>query len=134
MTVRVVHVDKPYSARAFSLLWMRRIYIGRGFDRLPVHVKNAVFAHEHYHATHHHTEVRLLTLLCPLLWPFIRRICHAQEFAADQFAIECGFRKGLRQFLAADSAESLTHPSHAARRAAAQVSSGSRKGPIALSA
>jgi Zn-dependent protease with chaperone function len=65
---------------------------------------------------------------------FIRRICHAQEFAADRFAASVGFRKGLLQLLAADSAESWLHPSHEARRAALKSSSGSRKGPIALSA
>jgi hypothetical protein len=130
MTVQVVHVDAPWSARSFSFLWIKRIYVGKGFDKLPVHVRNAVFAHEHYHVSRHHTEARALAMCIPLLWPFIKRICHEQEFAADEFAVSCGFRKGLLQLLQADSAESLTHPSHEARRA--QVSSGRRKRPIAL--
>lgn len=127
MSLHVVHVDAPWSARSFSFLWIKRIYIGRGFDKLPVHVRNAVFAHERYHVDHHHTEIRMLAALAvlPLLW--IKRICHAQEFAADRWVAEVGFRKGLLQLLAADSPESLTHPSHEARRA--QLSTDPRKGP-----
>lgn len=132
MSPQVVHVDAPWSARSFSLLWIKRIYVGRGFDHLPVHVRNAVFAHEHYHVTHHHTEARILLMLLPFMWPFVKRVCHAQEFAADRFAAAHGFRKGLLQLLATDSPESLTHPSHEARRA--QVSTEPRKGHIALSA
>lgn len=127
-----VHVDRPFITASFSLLWFKAIFVGRGFDHLHPDARAAALLHEQYHLDHHHTELRILMLLTVLPLIFLKRICHAQEFAADAFASSIGFRKGMLQLLAADSCESLLHPSHAARREA--LSSGSRKGPIASSA
>ena len=111
----VVTTREPIIARSVSFFWYRRVYIGTKFARLPKGQQTAVILHERGHIEKHHTEARLLSVLFPFK-PFIRWLCHRQEYAADRYVLEHGFGRELVDFLVANGArESFTHPSDYAR-------------------
>lgn len=117
MTLRIRVVDKAIHAQSFSLLWMQRLYVGKDYyQSLPMFARRALIAHECAHLDGHHTEWRVLAMLCPLAWPFLRRICHWQEYRADARAAAGGHTHGLLHLLCNDSPGSLTHPKNMDRR------------------
>ena len=109
----IVQTSEPITARSFSCLWYKRIYVGRKFHALPPRVKMAVLAHEFAHCERHHTEWRILALLFPFL---IKWLCHRQEYQADAYVAQCGFGPELHWFLRDERAETATHPQKYLRR------------------
>lgn len=84
-------------ARAMTLLWLKRIYLGPAFDKLDEDVKGFVLAHEAGHIFHRHTEKRIFALLfrpntLPELWK-------QQEYEADLYAAKQGHVEAAHKFL-----------------------------------
>jgi Zn-dependent protease with chaperone function len=111
----IVQTNEPITARSVSWLWYKRIYVGTKFIGLPERVKMAVLAHELAHCEGHHTEWRLLALICPIPL-LIQWLCHWQEYQADAYVAQCGFGPELSWYLRKDGPGSITHPQNYLRR------------------
>lgn len=101
-------------ARSWSFFWTKRIIVGRRFDSLPFHVRNAVWYHETGHIEMHHVEKGLLCLLLTP-WRFFK-LCRQQELDADQYAAERGHARGLIELLRFEKDQTFSHPSNSERR------------------
>ncbi len=101
-------------ARSWSFFWIKRIIVGRRFEKLPWHVRNAVMHHEHGHVEMHHVEKGLLCLLLTP-WRFFK-LCRQQEIEADAYAAKAGHAKGLLELLRFEKAATFSHPSNSERR------------------
>jgi Peptidase family M48 len=112
--MKIVRVDKPYIARSFSFLWLKRIYIGSMYDHLSSAQRQAVLTHEEGHCALHHTELRLLTLI---LFPFLLKyVCHQTELAADRYVAQRGQGRGLIALMRrTQNPESFFYPSDKTR-------------------
>lgn len=123
MTLRIIVVDGPMHVRSLSIGSFQRIWVGRTYyESLPPFARRALIAHECAHLAGHHTEWRalaaLVALLCPPLWPLVmRKVCHWQEYRADERAATAGHTHGLLHLLCNDRPASLTHPKNMDRRA-----------------
>lgn len=96
--MRIIRVKSGPIARAISLLWWERIYLGPGFDRLDADVQAFVVAHECGHIARSHTERRILKLLVDpggLAAQWIEF-----EYEADLFAAMMGHSEAAHRFLA----------------------------------
>lgn len=109
----IVPTNEPIIARALSFGWWKRVYVGKLFERLPPHIRQAVLAHEAAHCDLHHTEKRILALIfAPFL---LKRICRKQELDADKLAAKKGHAPALMELLSIDVDVGPYHPTHKER-------------------
>ena len=112
--MKLIRTDEPIIARAFSFLWMHRVYVGRRFFELPPNEQVAALMHEEGHCVHRHTEQRVT---CLLFLPFLLSwLCRRQEFEADRYSSQRGHSIALLQILKGDFAGNFFTPSHRERR------------------
>jgi hypothetical protein len=100
-----------YIAHAASFFWWKRVYVGKGFFKLPIPHREAVIAHEMVHLDEHHTELRILCLL--LFFPLYGAVCRACEFRADK---KSGYVRELVEILKHAFPGNWRYPSHSDRR------------------
>lgn len=113
MSIKVALLNEPIIARSFSFLWIKRIYLGSKWLALPTTVKSAVLEHERAHCDGHHSEMRMLALLVPVIIPWL---CRWQELRADARAVEAGFGSEMLWLLRDESSGGPFHPTNLLRR------------------
>src|SRR6516162_6718645 len=85
-------------ARARGIWPWRWIDVGPHFFTLSLQMQEAVLLHEVGHLRAFHMEQR--ALLFPVAWTkWAIKVCHAQEFVADAFAVQRGYLIPLALFL-----------------------------------
>lgn len=93
-------------------LWpFKRIVVGPPFFNFAEREKQAILLHEAGHCKMFHLEKRIARLWL-LLWrpALLARYCEAQEYAADQYAAECGYGLDLARAFSRFTGESDLHP------------------------
>lgn len=86
---------------ARSTLW-GSVQLGEAFYHLSEREQNAVVAHEYGHIHHRHAWTRLkwiVTLRALRRYDDFLAMCEAQEFEADEYAVDLGHAPGLISFL-----------------------------------
>jgi len=115
--MRLVDVDEPIIARAFSFFWFKRIYLGIRFKRLSPMQQMGAVAHEEGHCELHHSEKRMALLFLIAWWNpwWFLRICRNHELAADKYAVDKGYSQHLLSLLSAYGTDGWLHPPHRER-------------------
>lgn len=111
--IKVVRTNSTKVAWSVSFLWFKRVFVGTPFHTLPLRVRKAILIHEFAHCSGHHTEFRILALICP---PLIRWLCLRQEYAADAAVVRAGYGPELMWMLRHDNHGGPFHPSNFLRR------------------
>jgi Zn-dependent protease with chaperone function len=112
--IKTSRTDADIIAYSWSFFWIKRVTVGKRFNKLTFEGRNAVFAHEQGHVELHHTEKGLLCLLLTP-WRFFK-VCRKQELEADLYAASRGHALGLIDLLRYEQDATWSHPSHAERR------------------
>lgn len=139
MNVRIRYNPKFRGSAEVAGFWpFRRIVTGPRFEAMPGPIQRAVISHELGHCRGFHSELRLLLcialpvpLLIVLSWQTIvaliltlamivgaQYLAHAQEYAADRYAIKRGDGMALLRLLQQAPAKpwwDFFHPEHTER-------------------